>query len=79
MAMAGQYGRAEVIPAISRALAHNAYGAHFIENMVLQQRAARNMPATQQVVLAKKPQWTRLAVEETDMGLYDQLFEDGHE
>lgn len=79
MAMAGQYGRAEVIPAISRALAHNAYGAHFIENIVLQQRAARNMPAPQQVVLAKKPHWTRLAVEETDMGLYDQLFEDGHE
>jgi hypothetical protein len=61
--------------AVARALGHGAYGAHFIQNIVLQQRAARNMPEPQQVVLTKKPEWTRLAVEETDMALYDQLFE----
>jgi len=62
--------------AIVRALKHHAYGAHFIQNIILQQRAARNMPAPQPVVLTKKPQWTKVAVEETDMALYDQLFED---
>jgi hypothetical protein len=34
------------------------------------------MAEPQQVVLTKKPQWTQLAVEETDMALYDQLFEE---
>jgi transposase len=75
MALSSQYGKCEVNAAIARALKHQAYGAHFIQNIVLQQRAARNMPAVQQVVLTKKPQWTKLAVEETDMALYDQLFE----
>jgi len=27
------------------------------------------------MILSKKPQWTSLTVEETDMGLYDELFE----
>lgn len=76
MTMAGQYGKDEVNLAVVRALKHHAYGAHFIQNIILQQRAARNMPAPQPVVLTKKPQWTKLAVEETDMALYDQLFED---
>ncbi len=75
MALSAQYGKCEVNAAIARALKHQAYGAHFIQNIVLQQRAARNMPAVQQVVLTKKPQWTKLAVEETDMALYDELFE----
>lgn len=75
MSMAGQYGKDEVNLAIARALKHHAYGAHFIQNIILQQRAARNMPVPQPVVLTKKPQWTKVAVEETDMALYDQLFE----
>jgi transposase len=77
MALAGRYGAAEVVRALSRAQAHGAYGAHFIENIVVQQRTARNLPEPQQVVLTKKPQWTKLAVEETDMALYDELFEGG--
>lgn len=76
MALSAQYGKCEVNAAIARALKHQAYGAHFIQNIVVQQRAARNMPAPQQVVLTKKPQWTKVAVEETDMALYDQLFEE---
>jgi transposase len=76
MNMAAQYGNSDVNAAIARALRHGAYGAHFIQNIILQQRAARNMAEPQQVVLTKKPQWTQLAVEETDMALYDQLFEE---
>lgn len=75
MTLAGRYGAAEVARALARAQAHGAYGAHFIENIVVQQRTARNLPEPQQVVLTKKPQWTKLAVEATDMALYYELFE----
>ena len=67
------YGQDEVLRAVVHALSFNAYGAHYIERIVHQQRAARNMPEPQPLILHHKPQWTQLAVEETDLSVYDDL------
>jgi len=70
------YGKSDVVEAIRHASKFNAFGAAYIQNIILQQRAARNLRVPQPITLSKKPQWTKVAVEETDLSLYDELFED---
>lgn len=73
--MLNKYGVADVKIALSRALAYGAYGAHYIQNIIVQQRAARNITEPEPLVLVKKPEWNDLAVEESDLSVYDSLFE----
>jgi len=76
MELAGLYGKTEVAGAISHALRFRAFGAGYIQRIIQQRRAARNMPEPQPVVLTKKPDWNRLAVEQTNLSVYDELFEE---
>lgn len=68
------YGPAETSAAVRHALKFKAFGAHYLHNIILQSRAARNLPPPQQVWLSKKPQWNQVSVEPADLSLYDELF-----
>lgn len=69
-----RYGPSDVISALRHALKFHAFGAHYLHNIILQQRAAKNLPPPQSVHLSKKPQWNQITVEPTDLSLYDDLF-----
>jgi len=70
------FGKPEALAAIAHALQFRAFGAAYVRNIILQRRAARGQSAPQPVILTKKPDWSNVAVEETDLGLYDELFSD---
>ena len=70
------YGKTEVLQAIDHALRHKAFGAPYLKNIILQQRAARGVKDQVPITIPAKPAWTQLAVEEQDLSLYDDLFED---
>ncbi len=74
--MAGVFGRTEILQALAKALEFKAFGAPYLQNIVLQQRAARGLPEKSPVVIPAKPQWTETVIEEQDLGLYDALFQD---
>lgn len=76
LAMAGVFGRTEILQALAKALEFKAFGAPYLQNIVLQQRAARGLPEKTPVVIPAKPQWTQTVVEEQDLSLYDELFQD---
>ena len=69
-------GREEILSALRHALSYNAFGAAYVQNIVLQRRAARKLRRPQPVILTKKPEWMDIVVEETDLGLYDRLFDE---
>jgi hypothetical protein len=73
--MIHRYGKAEVMSALLHALKFNAFGADYIQRIVHQQRSARNLQEPQPLLLNKKPQWSNITVEQTDLSLYDELFE----
>lgn len=75
MDMAALYGHTEVLQALTHALAHKAFGAPYVQNIVLQQRARRGLPDTPPLSIPAKPQWTQITVEEQDLALYDDLFQ----
>ncbi len=68
------YGKAEVLQAMDHALKHKAYGAPYLKNIILQQRAARGIQERAPITIPQKPAWTQLCVEEQDLSLYDDLF-----
>lgn len=68
------YGKTEVLGALEHALRFKAFGAPYIHNIILQKRASRGLTKPQPIVIARKPEWTKLAVEEPDLSLYDDLF-----
>lgn len=68
------YGKAEVLQAMDHALKHKAYGAPYLKNIILQQRAARGVQERVPITIPHKPAWTQLCVEEQDLSLYDDLF-----
>jgi len=70
------YGKTEVLQAIDHALRFNAFGAPYLKNIILQQRAARGLKETPPIIIPSKPAWTQLSVEEQDLSLYDDLFEE---
>ena len=70
-----RYGKAEVLTALLHALKFNAFGADYIERIVYQQRAARNLEEPQPIQLHNKPHWSKITVEQTDLALYDELFD----
>jgi len=67
------YGKTEVLQAIEHALNYKAYGAPYLKNIILQQRAARGMKEPLPIIVTVKPAWTQLCVEEQDLSLYDEL------
>ena len=76
MDCARDFGKLETLAAIAHALQFSAFGAAYVHNIILQRRAAKGQSVPRPVVLAKKPEWANVAVEETDLGLYDELFSD---
>lgn len=76
MDLAHLYGKTEVAGAVVRALEFRAFGADYVQRAITQSRAARDMPEPRPVVLTKKPDWNQLAVEQTDLSVYDDLYEE---
>ena len=74
MACVRQYGKTEALQAISRALEFKAYGAPYLKNIILQQRARRGIVEQVEIKIPSKPAWTQLCVEEQDLSLYDDMF-----
>lgn len=73
--MVERYGRAEVMSAVLRALKFKAFGADYIQRIIHQSRSERSLSEPHPLVLHKKPEWTNVTVEETDLSLYDELFD----
>lgn len=69
------YGKTEVLQALEHALRFRAFGAEYLKNIILQQRAARGLKEAPPIVIPSKPAWTQLCVEEQDLALYDEMFD----
>lgn len=76
MDLAGLYGITETAGAVAHALKFKAFGAGYIHRVIQQRRAARDLPEPQPIVLAKRPDWNRLTVEQADLSVYDDLYQD---
>jgi transposase len=75
LGFAGLYGRTEVLQAIERALKFSVFSAGYIENIIIQSRAARGESEIERLSIPGKPDWEHAAVPERDLSTYDKIFE----
>lgn len=77
--LASLYGEVEVAQAIARALAHEAYGFEYVENIVLAERRRRSLPPEAPLRLPERDGIETLSVEERNLEEYEDLIEEGRE
>lgn len=65
------YGKDNVLSAMEHAMTCNAYGASYVENILLQRRSAQGLPEIQQLEIPQKPDWNDIATDEPDLSIYD--------
>lgn len=69
--LVGTYGKESVLSAMEHAISCNAYGASYVENILLQRRSAQGLPEIQQLEIPEKPDWNNLVTDEPDLSIYD--------
>ena len=75
--MADIYGKTEVLGAINHALRHGAFGSSYIKNIILQKRAKRHEKGVINPISIKgSDEFAGMSVEERDLNLYDNLFDE---
>lgn len=76
LALAELYGRIEILGAVHRALESGLFGANYLQNIIMQNRANRGEPDPAQLAIPARPEWEQLTLPERDLAGYDALFED---
>jgi transposase len=65
------YGKESVLAAMEHATSCNAYGASYVENILLQRRSAQGLPEMQQLEIPERPDWNNIITDEPDLSIYD--------
>lgn len=70
-----KYGKTEVLGAIEKALSFQAYGADYIENIIITRRINNGEPVDNNTPLLfpEKPELGEINIEEVDLSKYDKL------
>ena len=76
--LAGLYGRTEILQAVERALKYSVFSAGYIENIIIQSRAARGEPEVERLSIPARPDWEHADIPERDLSTYDKIFEPTH-
>ena len=69
------YGKEAVVSAMEHAMTCNAYGASYVQNILLQRRAAQGLPEVAPLDIPQRPDWNELVTEEPDLSVYDRALE----
>jgi transposase len=69
------YGKDDVLSAMDHAASCNAYGVNYVENILLQRRAAQGLPEIRALDIPQRPDWNDLTTEDPDLSVYDQALE----
>lgn len=72
-----EYGKTEVLGAIDHALRYGAFGAQYIENIIIQRRTKAGEPVNKTPISICNPELAATDVEERDPANYDELLEEG--
>ena len=69
------YGQDEVLAAMEHAIDCNAFGGAYVQNILLQRRAARGLPELQSLDIPQRPDWNDIETSDPDLSVYDQALE----
>lgn len=65
------YGKNEVGSAMEHAITCNAFGSSYVENILLQRRAANGLPELPTLEIPQQPEWNEIETPDPDLNIYD--------
>jgi len=77
LGLVDRYGPVEVREALLRTLAHGAFGADYVENVIYQMRRQRLAVPASSLPVLRDEQFARVALAEPDLSRFDHLFTKG--
>ena len=75
MELVAAYGKREVLEAMAAAFEFRAFGAAYVQNILLQKRNAKGLKEILPITIPQKPAWNEIITEEPDLSIYDKLIE----
>ncbi|HMX43135.1 MAG TPA: IS21 family transposase [Elusimicrobiota bacterium] len=66
------YGKDEVLSAMEHAMTCNALGSAYVQNILLQRRAAKGLPELPSLEIPQRPEWNTIETPDPDLSLYDE-------
>ena len=75
MELVAAYGKQEVLEAMASAFEFRAFGAAYVQNILLQKRNAKGLKEILPITIPQKPSWNEIITEEPDLSIYDKLIE----
>jgi hypothetical protein len=79
MELVAAYGKQEVLEAMSTAFEFRAFGAAYVQNILLQKRNAKGLKEILPITIPQKPAWNEILTEEPDLSIYDKLIDSDEE
>jgi len=75
MELVAAYGKQEVLEAMTIAHEFRAYGAAYVQNILMQKREAKGLKEILPIRIPQKPSWNEILTEEPDLSIYDKLLD----
>ena len=75
MELVAAYGKAEVLEAMAAAFEFRAFGAAYVQNILMQKRNAKGLKEILPITIPQKPSWNEILTEEPDLSIYDKLMD----
>ena len=79
MELVAAYGKQEVLEAMDAAFEFRAFGAAYVQNILMQRRNAKGLKEILPITIPQKPAWNEILTEEPDLSIYDKLMESDEE
>ena len=79
MELVAAYGKQEVLEAMAVAHEFRAFGAAYVQNILMQKRNAKGLKEILPITIPQKPAWNEILTEEPDLSIYDKLMESDEE
>lgn len=75
MELVADYGESEVLDAMREAMKFNAFGAGYVQSILVQKRTAKGLKEILPLTIPQKPDWNEITTSQPDLGIYDKLLE----
>ena len=80
MELAATYSESEVLAAVREALKFKAFGAAYVQSILLQKRTAKGLQEILPLTIPQRPDWNDITTSQPDLSIYDKLLDvDGME
>lgn len=79
MELVNCYGQKEVLEAMGEAMKFKAFGAAYVQNILIQKRTNKGLKEILPITIPQKPEWNEIITQEPDLSTYDKIVDNDNQ